>query len=259
MRNKIILMMVCVLAFATAISAQNAGSDRNGSRSQVITFDNGNCTARFNRSASGIINETQRTCDFFGFEDVHIQFRPLDGRPNPSCETFGLLVPTFTYTNTDPALMALFGSQTYNVCSYLESAESSGEFTFDNVGFEATVSYTAGNLASSEDELAGQGTLTYTDSRITYTASVKYIKTVGNTTWIAAKVTSVNGTICCQVGNYVFYKLVDNGEPGTGVDQVSGADLGPITDAEARAFVESMFSPPSPNPFTITSGNIEVY
>lgn len=260
MKIRTFLMMVCALVMTSGVFAQR-GNGKGGTAlpAQTITFDGGTCTARFVRSASGIINETSRTCTFFGYEDVKIQFRPIGGTPNPECDPEGLLVPSFTFTNNEASLAPYFGTTTYNVCAYLESPASTGDFEFNNGGYTAHFTYTAGNV-SSDDDLAAQGTLTYTDSRITYTIDVQYLKTVGNTTYLLGQVTSVNGeNICCQLGNYIFYKLVDNGEPGAGLDQVSGADLGAITEAEARAYVESMYSPAYPNPFTITSGNIEVY
>ena len=54
------------------------------------TVEWGNCTATFVRSASGIVNETDRECDDaqngWVDADVYLQFRPLQGRPNPACD-----------------------------------------------------------------------------------------------------------------------------------------------------------------------------
>src|SRR5688572_24803138 len=78
---------------------------------RTITFADGTCTAKFVRSASGIVNETNRTCEGdqnpWVDADVRLQFRPLDGKPNPACDPEGL-VTTFTWTNDDPALAAYF-------------------------------------------------------------------------------------------------------------------------------------------------------
>ena len=258
MKIRIMIMMVCVLAFTSAAFAQKGKTDKKAVPAGTVTFAGGTCTAKFVRSASGIVNETNRDCSFFGYENVKIQFRPVDGTPNPSCDTFGLLVPSFTFTNTETSLAPYFGNQTYNVCAYLESPATTGDLQFTNGGATANVTFTASNVTSM-DPLAAQGTLTYSDPNITYTASVKYLKVMGNTTWFAAQVTTVNGApICCSVGNYVFYKVVDNGEPGAGLDVLYGEDLGPVTGAAARTKVDSMVNPAG-GPFTITAGNIEVY
>jgi hypothetical protein len=92
---------------------------------RTITFDAGNCTAKFVRSASGIVNETSRECvgdqNPWIDADVKLQFRPLDGKPNPTCDPVGL-VTTFVFSNTDPVLADYLpiGEQ-YNVCVYLEN------------------------------------------------------------------------------------------------------------------------------------------
>jgi hypothetical protein len=203
MKIRIMIMMVCVLAFTSAAFAQKGKTDKKALPAQTITFNGGTCTAKFVRSASGIINETNRDCAFGPYQDVKVQFRPVDGTPNPECDPEGLLYPSFQYTNTDPAIASYFGNTTYNVCVYLASPASTGNLTFNNGGFEATVTYAAGNTPSTTDDpLAAQGTLTYSDSRITYTTNVLYVKTVGNTTYLVGQVTAVNGQpICCSLGN----------------------------------------------------------
>jgi len=105
---------------------------------KTITFDGGRCTAKFVRSASGIVNETGRECE--GDQnpwietDVRLQFRPLDGKPNAACDPEGL-VTTFTWTNDDPALTGIFGTQQYNVCVYREDEEAA-EGTLDASDFD---------------------------------------------------------------------------------------------------------------------------
>ena len=93
---------------------------------RTITFANGECTAKFVRSASGIVHETKRECvgdqNPWVDADVVIHYRPLapGSRPNPQCDPAGL-VTTFVYTNTDFALVPVFGMNTeYNACVYLE-------------------------------------------------------------------------------------------------------------------------------------------
>ena len=80
--------VVAVLGVAAVVPAANA----KAMPARNITFDGGNCTAKFVRSASGIINETNRTCEGdqnpWVEADVTIQFRPLDGKPNPASPFF---------------------------------------------------------------------------------------------------------------------------------------------------------------------------
>jgi hypothetical protein len=121
-------------AFAKAVPAR------------MVEFEGGSCTARFVRSASGIVNETSRECDGaqnpFVAEDVKIQFRPLDGKPNPECDPEGL-VTTFMYTNTDPALAQYFPEGTqYNACVYLEDP-TVAEGTIDSASATATATEAA--------------------------------------------------------------------------------------------------------------------
>src|SRR5690349_3457167 len=73
--------------------------------------------------------------------------------------------------------------------------------------------------------LDAKGSVLYSDPNITYSADVKFIRVAGKDAWFAALVTTVQGTICCAVGNWVFYKIEDNGEPGIGADVIWGEDL----------------------------------
>jgi hypothetical protein len=127
------MMKASVVAIALAIpvagmAAPNpaARDDKRALPARPVTFDGGNCTAKFVRSASGIVNETNRECtgdqNPWVDADVRIQFRPLNGTPNPTCDPEGL-VTTFVYTNTDPALAQYFPAGTqYNACVYLEDS-----------------------------------------------------------------------------------------------------------------------------------------
>lgn len=90
----------------------------------TVTFDGGNCTAKFVRSASGLVMETRRECvgeqNPWVDADVILQFRPLAGKPNPECDPTGL-VTTFEWSNTDTALASYLPiGEMYNVCVYLE-------------------------------------------------------------------------------------------------------------------------------------------
>lgn len=111
--------VACVLGVASNAYARAVPA-------RTVTFDGGNCTAKFVRSASGIVNETRRECvgdqNPWVDADVKLQFRPLEGKPNPTCDPNGL-VTTFVWSNTDPALAQYFpdGGE-YNVCVYLEES-----------------------------------------------------------------------------------------------------------------------------------------
>ena len=73
-------------------------------------------------------------------------------------------------------------------------------------------------INSKAGELDAKGSAIYTDANITYTMDVQFLQVVGDTAWFAGQVTSaeVTGTNpgCCIAGNWIFYKVVDNGEPG---------------------------------------------
>ena len=112
-------------------------------------------------------------------------------------------------------------------------------------------------------ELEAKGSAIYTDANITYTMDVQFLKVSGTAAWFAGQVTSVtvtgNNPGCCAVGNWVFYKVVDNGEPGIYADQIWGEDLGPTAssdDAYAKVFngVD-----PQGGPFDLNGGNIQVH
>jgi len=136
------VVKMSVFAVACALGlAGNAFAKAVPARS--VTFEGGTCTAKFVRSASGIVNETNRECEGdqnpFVDEDVRIQFRPLVGKPNPQCDPEGL-VTTFVYTNTDPALAAYFPEGTqYNACVYLEDP-TVAEGTIDSASTTGAVS-----------------------------------------------------------------------------------------------------------------------
>ncbi len=159
------------------------------------------------------------------------------------------------------------------VCSLVpvhagSNPKATGDATFINtygVGNpESNINFNAIN--TTPNGLDAKGSLIYTDPNITYTMDVKYLKVSGNTAWIAGTVSSlsVTGTSdgCCIVGNWVFYKVVDNGEPGIGQDQVWGEDLtkgeGIADSTGALAKVMGMAPPASPA-FTISDGNIQVH
>lgn len=181
MKTRMMIVMICVLALTSAVFAQKGKNGNGGTAlpAQTIVFNNGTCTAKFVRSASGIINETSRVCTFDDpFANAKLQFRPVNGTPNPNCDPDGLLVPQFQYTNWDPAIAAYFGSETYNVCVYLEAEYATQTGTVDSAnpnGATATLpatgnysvcvsgTYTSSNHVGDAEYVSTDGWMTATD------------------------------------------------------------------------------------------------
>jgi hypothetical protein len=129
---------------------------------------------------------------------------------------------------------------------------------------QANTTFNAINI--SPNKLDAKGSLIYTDSNVTYTMDVQFLKVSGKTAWFAGQVTSVtprngfNG--CCKIGNWVFYQVSDDREPGIGADQIWGEDLtqgeGIISLSDAYNKVSNRANPMS-GPFMINGGNIQVH
>ena len=119
--RKLLLTAAAGVALAAPIMGA-ATAKSTAVPASTVTFDGGNCSATFVRSSSGIINETDRTCDFgtFDGEDVVLQFRPTNVKtPNPACGP-NVIVAPFTFTNSETSLAGYFvGNTVYNVCVYL--------------------------------------------------------------------------------------------------------------------------------------------
>jgi len=149
---KRLFVLLAALAAMASIGVGSAfaggGTGITATPAHTATFDGGNCTATFVRSASGIINETNRACQSgqnpWTDANVWLQFRPQTGPtgpgsspiPNPNCDPNGLVLAPFTFvnhegsiggtpssgyfinppppTNSDP-----INSYPYNVCVYL--------------------------------------------------------------------------------------------------------------------------------------------
>jgi len=107
-------------------------------------------------------------------------------------------------------------------------------------------------------ELEAKGSAIYTDANITYTMDVQILKVVGTEAWFAGQVTSVSGTGCCAVGNWIFYKVADKGEPGIDADQIWGEDLGPVSLVTAYLKVNGQADPLG-GPFVLNGGNLQVH
>jgi hypothetical protein len=116
-----------------------------------------------------------------------------------------------------------------------------------------------------------KGSAIYTDPNITYTMDVQFLKVVGNKAWFAGQVTSVTVTGtnpgCCALGNWIFYKVADNGEPGINADQVWGEDLTAGEGITASNWVKSIVAAagtineatPAGGPFVLNGGNLQVH
>lgn len=85
---------------------------------RTVVFQGGECTAKFVRSASGIVNETDRICGNWT-DGYWLQFRPLAGKPDPACDPEGLAL-SFYWTNAyDPAVADYTRpGEWFNVCWY---------------------------------------------------------------------------------------------------------------------------------------------
>lgn len=160
-----------VASGATGISATPAST---------LTFDGGGTSATFTRSASGIINETNRVNLSGGSQnpwssyDVWLQFRPLTGPgggattpiPNPNCQPSA--ITSFSWSNTNAPLIGttstgyFIGTNPYEVCVYyvysismLANGSSSG-VSYDG----QPVTYSGVELKGSDPVVSDNVTLT---------------------------------------------------------------------------------------------------
>jgi hypothetical protein len=103
---------------------------------------NGSYWAQFVRSASGIINETNRinsagAQNAWTSFDVWLQFRPPT-HANPNCDPTGLVTAQFTYTNDQPSIAGTQNSGyfldgvTYSACVYLVTHQIIASGTVDS-------------------------------------------------------------------------------------------------------------------------------
>jgi hypothetical protein len=124
--GKISKVAVSAVAVATAFVgfAGVAQAKSSAVPAGTGTWDSNSCTATFVRSASGIVNETNRTCSPVQNQwtslNVYLQFRPIGGTPNSTCDQSGLVTAPFPYLGgSDSTLSNWFvGGQVYNVCVY---------------------------------------------------------------------------------------------------------------------------------------------
>ena len=125
---------------------------------------------------------------------------------------------------------------------------------------QANLTFNAINTGSG---LGAKGSAIYTDANITYAMDVQFLKVDGTTgtAWFAGQVTSVtDDKICCKVGNWMFFMVKDNGEPGIN-DLVWGEDLtndGKVLAGDnAAGYVEHEVEPQYSH-FVVNGGNLQV-
>lgn len=167
------------------------------------------------------------------------------------------------------AVLAALCSSFALTASAASNPKTTGDADWNNpYSGQANITFNA--IATSPNGLGAKGSLIYTDPNVTYAMDVQFLKVdpVSHTAKFVGQVTSVtpaggyNG--CCSVGNWVFYQVQDNGEPGVNVDLVWGEDLTQgegITDSVAAMGKVSLSNTAAPlgGPFTINGGNIQVH
>ena len=167
------------------------------------------------------------------------------------------------------------------VLSAASNPKATGDAQWVNKANNGTQAHTVFNaLNTSASGSAAKGSLMYDDGQVTYTMEIRFLKVNGNTARFAGQITATNqvgeaGTvtgICCRVGNWIYYQIRDNAEPGIGVDEMWGGDMGPdvVVDTiskSASAAVAWVTATGEVNqsapgwisgPFVIYSGNVQV-
>lgn len=113
----------------------------------------------------------------------------------------------------------------------------------------------AAGVATPYATYCGKGNAYYTDSQGSwYFMNVKAVSVSGNTAWYAAEIIASNLGFENLSTNYLFVKVIDNGEPGIGHDVTSG-DL--MTPSGALAAVAAHLTPTISA--VINEGNIQVH
>jgi len=123
----------------------------------------------------------------------------------------------------------------------------------DDFGGARTGTFTApAGSATAYATYCGKGNAYYSDaSGNWYFVNVKAVTVDGDDAWFAGPVIAGN----VGVGNWLFVKVHDGGEPGKLVDQASGSFTDEITAING---VTGKLAP-ADGPFTITSGNLQVH
>lgn len=131
----------------------------------------------------------------------------------------------------------------------------SGTWT-DNYGGTRTGTFTApAGSATAQLSFCGKGTFYYSDEQgYWYFGVVKAVSVSGNTAWYAAKILASNFGFEAVATNYLFVRVIDNGEPGIGHDVTGGEPMTPVDAVNAVLSHQT----PSANA-TINAGNIQVH
>lgn len=128
----------------------------------------------------------------------------------------------------------------------------------DDFGGYRTGSFVAPNgSAKAVDAYCGKGNAYYSDADGSwYFMNVKAVSVDGDTAWYAAEIIASSANLGFEnlPTNYLFVKVIDNDEPGVGVDVTSG-DL--MTEAGTLAAVANHGTPSASA--IINAGNIQVH
>jgi hypothetical protein len=160
---------------------------------------------------------------------------------------------------------------TITTCSWAApNPKATGDANWNNTyanGASANTTFNAINTTPTGPE--AKGSLIYTDPNVTYTMDIKWLVVSGKDAYFAGPITSVTPAGgsggCCAVGNWVFYHVQDNGEPGIGYDKIWGEDLtqGEHIVDSAAALLVVLGKGAGANylgaGFLITDGNLQVH
>jgi hypothetical protein len=138
--------------------------------------------------------------------------------------------------------------------------KATGEFTFiSNVDNTSTAYMLLNAQQTGGTSYIGKGSAYFKDGVGVLNLDIQFVNVVGNTACFASQVAEGSNYAGQSIGNWYVNKVVDNGEPGVGHDQISGSGLAGDA-ATAYSMVASCASASfqAPN-LTITSGNIQVH
>lgn len=171
-------LVVAALISGSAVAAGATGG--TAVPASTLSFDNSNCVAKFVRAASGIVNETARHCNTGLWADGYIlQFRPLNGPPNPACDPIGLVYEFDWISDAGGGTLGAYlpVGTAYHVCVYqaANSVVATGTINSANPdGSSSTVPVT-GNY-----QICVKGTWANNAINI---SDAKYVSQDGGQTW----------------------------------------------------------------------------
>jgi len=150
---------------------------------------------------------------------------------------------TFTFTNNYTEF-----SYSYTVSG---TVNTDGSITVTSWSGGPGSDWTVSGNATITSGCDGRGTFNYSDvNGVNYTVDVQYIAVDGKSAWFTGPIVSGN----FGIGQWIFIKVVDNGEPGT--HDVTAGDF-PVTETQGKNLVSAHADPSISTP--ITSGNIQVH